>query len=320
MINKKTQNRIAAIDMGTNSFHLVIVEMNEDGTFNFLDREREVIRLGSQKGKDLSIISKEESETAIKILSNFRNLAKHYNAKIRAISTSAVREAKNQIEFLSSVLEKTGIKVEVADGRDEAKLIFRGIQKALEINDKKVLCIDIGGGSTEFIYSENGKIRYAESIKIGAVRLSKLFFPDYLISDEAVKNCIDYVENQILENKNIKRDVKIDFGVGVSGTVDTIYHLSQVKKHARLKDSLNGYRFSVKDFEGFYNQIIQLKTPAERILVPGMEAKRADIIPAGMIILKKIFDLFELKEIVISEYALREGIVLDTAEKLELSK
>ena len=104
MINIKSQNRIAAIDMGTNSFHLVIVEMNEDGTFNFLDREREVIRLGSQKGKDLSIISEEESERAIKILSNFRNLAKHYNAKIRAISTSAVREAKNQREFLNNVL------------------------------------------------------------------------------------------------------------------------------------------------------------------------------------------------------------------------
>ena len=320
MENKKSLNRIAAIDMGTNSFHLVIVEMNEDGTFKFLDRKREVIRLGSQKGKDLSIISEEETDRAIKILSGYSNLAKHYNAKIRAISTSAVREAKNQKEFIKTVFEKTGIRVEVADGQDEAKLIFRGIQKALDVNDKKVLCVDIGGGSTEFIYAENGKIHFAESIKLGAVRLSKLFFPDFIISYKAVQACSEYVEKLINENKNINTNIEIDFGVGVSGTVDTIYHLSQAKNFGKLKDSLNGYSFASEDFREFYNQIINLKTPAERILVPGMETKRADIIPAGMIILGKIFDLFELKKIVISEYALREGIVLDTAEKLMINK
>ena len=311
----KNTNRIAAIDMGTNSFHLVIVEMKKDGSFIFIDREREVIRLGSQKGKDLSFISEEETERAVKILTDFVKLAKHYNAKVRAISTSAVREAKNQKEFVDIILNKTGVTVEVIDGRTEARLIFLGIKNALPIDNKKVLCVDIGGGSTEFIYAVNGKINFAESVKIGAVRLSKLFFPDYIITDESVKQCSDYVEKQILNNKNIITNVDIDFGVGSSGTVDTIYNLSQANRVHEKNYPSNGYIFSKEEFEKHYSTIINLRTSAERALIPGMEAKRADIIPAGMIILKKIFELFKIQNMVISDYALREGIVLDTAGK-----
>ncbi len=311
----KNTNRIAAIDMGTNSFHLVIVEMKKDGSFIFIDREREVIRLGSQKGKDLSFISEEETERAVKILIDFVKLAKHYNAKVRAISTSAVREAKNQKEFVDTILNKTGVTVEVIDGRTEARLIFLGIKNALPIDNKKVLCVDIGGGSTEFIYAVNGKINFAESVKIGAVRLSKLFFPDYIITDESVKQCSDYVEKQILNNKNIITSVDIDFGVGSSGTVDTIYNLSQAKRVHEKNYPSNGYIFSKEEFEKHYYTIINLRTSAERAFIPGMEAKRADIIPAGMIILKKIFELFKIQNMVISDYALREGIVLDTAGK-----
>ena len=311
----KNTNRIAAIDMGTNSFHLVIVEMKKDGSFIFIDREREVIRLGSQKGKDLSFISEEETERAVKILTDFVKLAKHYNAKVRAISTSAVREAKNQKEFVDTILNKTGVTVEVIDGRTEARLIFLGIKNALPIDNKKVLCVDIGGGSTEFIYAVNGKINFAESVKIGAVRLSKLFFPDYIITDESVKQCSDYVEKQILNNKNIITNIDIDFGVGSSGTVDTIYNLSQAKRVQEKNYPSNGYIFSKEEFEKHYYTIINLRTSAERAFIPGMEAKRADIIPAGMIILKKIFELFKIQNMVISDYALREGIVLDTAGK-----
>lgn len=311
----KNTNRIAAIDMGTNSFHLVIVEMKKDGSFIFIDREREVIRLGSQKGKDLSFISEEETERAVKILTDFVKLAKHYNAKIRAISTSAVREAKNQKEFVDTILNKTGVTVEVIDGRTEARLIFLGIKNALPIDNKKVLCVDIGGGSTEFIYAVNGKINFAESVKIGAVRLSKLFFPDYIITDESVKQCSDYVEKQILNNKNIITSVELDFGVGSSGTVDTIYNLSQANRVHEKNYPSNGYIFSKEEFEKHYSTIINLRTSAERAFIPGMEAKRADIIPAGMIILKKIFELFKIQNMVISDYALREGIVLDTAGK-----
>jgi exopolyphosphatase/guanosine-5'-triphosphate,3'-diphosphate pyrophosphatase len=315
-MKNSNRNIIAAIDIGTNSFHLIIVEVQKNGSFKVLDKERIVLRLGSELGEVLSIISENEIAKAIDVLDNFSRLAKYHNAVIRAVATSAVREAENRNEFIQKVLEKTSINIEVIDGKKEADLIFTGIKKALPIENKKVLCIDIGGGSTEFIYSEKGKVIFAESIKIGAVRLSKMFFPDFIITDEAILSCKDYVSKQITSNNNLNFKINIDFAVGVSGTVDSIFFITQFQKYGKVVDKMNGYAYSRNEFEVIYDLIMKLKTSEERIAVPGMEAKRADIIPAGLIILKTIFEIFNIKELRISEFALREGIVIDTYKKL----
>ncbi len=308
-------NRIAAIDIGTNSFHLIIVEVRKDGELKFLDRQREFLRLGSELGEDLSFISENEKVKAISVLKRFSTLAKYHKANIRAVSTSAVREAKNKNEFIESVFEQTGVKVETIEGTEEANLIFLGMKNALPINDKSVLGIDIGGGSTEFIFGINGVPLFAESIKIGAVRLSKKFFPDFIISESSVKECSEYVEQQIKNNSNIQTNIKLDFAVGSSGTVDTVCLIKQFQKNADIKPRLNGYTFKKAEFDEIYSEVMNLTNPTERISVPGIEAKRADIIPAGFIILKKAFELFNIREMVLSEYALREGVVFDLISK-----
>jgi exopolyphosphatase/guanosine-5'-triphosphate,3'-diphosphate pyrophosphatase len=308
-------NRIAAIDMGTNSFHLIIVEVHKDGELKFLDRQREFLRLGSELGEDLSFISENEKVKAISVLKRFSALAKYHKANIRAVSTSAVREAKNKNEFIKSVFDQTGVKVETIEGTEEANLIFLGMKNALAINDKSVLGIDIGGGSTEFIYGVNGFPIFAESVKIGAVRLSKKFFPDFIINESFVKECSKYVEQHIKMNSNIQTNIKLDFAVGSSGTVDTVCLIKQFQKDADIKSRLNGYTFDKAEFDEIYSEVMSLKNPAERISVPGIEAKRADIIPAGFIILKKVFELFNIREMVLSEYALREGVVFDLINK-----
>ena len=307
--------RIAAIDMGTNSFHLIIVEVNEDGSIKFLDRERELIRLGSESGDDLSFISKNETEKAISVLKKFSSLTNYYNAEINAVSTSAVREAKNKNDFIGEVFKQTGIKVNTIEGTEEAKLIFLGMKKALPINDKSILGIDIGGGSTEFIYGVNGTPVFAESIKIGAVRLSKKFFLDFIITESSIKDCSEYVEAQIKLNQNIDYNINIDFAVGSSGTVDTICLVKQSQSSNKVKRRLNGYDFDVNEFNVIYSQIMNFKTSSERMNIPGIEADRADIIPAGLIILKKAFEIFHINKMVLSEYALREGIVYDFINK-----
>ena len=312
MDNKK----IAAIDIGTNSFHMIIVNMSNDKSFEILDKKRIVMRLASGQGNELKYISDDEMAEAVKILNNFAKLAKKHNAIIRAVATSAVRESQNGNEFVKKVFEETSINTEVIDGQTEANLIYSGIKHSLDIDDKKVLCIDIGGGSTEFIYSDNGKIKYSESVKIGAVRLSKMFFPDFIITDSAIQKCSEYVEQQIINNKNINLEVDIDFSVGVSGTVDSIFFITQFTKYGKINDQLNGYTYSKEEFDQIYNMIMALKYPVERSKVKGMEARRADIIPAGLIILSKIFELFKFDKIKISEYALREGTVFDTFDRL----
>lgn len=305
------KRRIAAVDMGTNSFHLLIVEIQEDNSFLLLDRQREVIRLGSHKGEDLSIISVGEMEKAIDILMNFKSLADFYNAELHAVATSAVREAQNKNEFLERVLEKVGIKIKVINGREEALLIFKGIQNALPVSDKKVLCIDIGGGSTEILLAQNTEIIFAESVKIGAVRLAKMFFPDYKLKSRAIKDCKFYIKQMLLENKNIDYSQTFDLAVGTSGTINAAAALVHSKIAGKRIKPSNGLTFTYQEFRETLSDILEAKTPAERIAIPGMEIKRADIIPAGLLILRRIMKNFNIKEITISEYALREGIVLN---------
>lgn len=310
-------NRIAAIDIGTNSFHLIIAEVKQDGSFDIIDKDRIVLRLSSELGNDVSSISEEKTVEAIKVLRKFLESAEKHNAVIRAVATSAVRESINRNEFIDRVKKETSLDIEVIDGKYEAHLIFTGIKKALRIENKNVLCIDIGGGSTEFIYSKNTKVVFAESIKIGAVRLSQRFFPDFIITKEAISQCSNYVINRIKDCKEIDMSIRPDFAIGVSGTVDSIFFIKQYQKYGKVVDKMNGFTYSKSDLINIYNLIMSLKTPSERLNVNGMEAKRADIIPAGLIILKSIFDIFKLDKIKISEYALREGIVIDTYNRLQ---
>lgn len=312
----KTNNRIAAIDIGTNSFHLVIVEVQPNGSFKLLDKQREVIRLGSHKGEDLSLISEGEIEKAIDILKNYKMLAEHYGASIRAVATSAVREADNKDKFVKSVKEKTNIDIEVVDGKTEAKLIFYGIMNAIDISDKNVLCLDIGGGSSEFIYAEKGNPIITESVKIGAVRLSKKFFPDFILKKEAVEACRSYVEAQTSFIKYLIEEKKIEQVIGASGTIVATAILVRELFNKPKRKSINKLSFTAEELNFVYKEVIRRKTPAERVSLPGMELKRADIIPAGLIILKTVFDVFEIKQITLSEYALREGIIYDTILKL----
>lgn len=305
----KKNNRIAAIDIGTNSFHLIIAELSKNKKIKLLDRERVFLRIGNDKQNGLSYISSQDTVKATNVLLNFKHLAEVHKAKISAVATSAVREASNNKDFVKTIFKQTSIKIDIIDGRTEAKLIFLGMKNALPLENSRILGIDIGGGSTEFIYGLNNKLKYAESVKVGAVRLSNLFFPKYRITRTSVTNCENYVEDLIRKQIDLKVFSNLDFAVGSSGTVDTICLVKSNQTDGIVRKKLNGYEFTKDDFENIYDLIMNLKTPEDRSLVPGLESKRADIIPAGLIILKKIFQLFQLNKMVLSEYALREGVV-----------
>ena len=305
----------AAVDIGTNSFHLIIVKVEENGSLTVLDREKDVIRLGSQKGNELSHISDEEVEMGIVILKKFKKLADFYHAELHAVATSAVREAENRQDFLDKVLKETKIKIEIIDGRKEAEYIYKGVRKALPYKDKRLLCLDIGGGSTEYILGNDEKIIYGESIKVGAVRLSKKFFPDYILTGEGVLRCKEYIERQIKANNKINFNEKFDIAIGASGTILAVAGMIQYRRHRLKNKTLNGLIFTKEELEKLTNEILERKTPDERINIEGMEYKRADIIPAGLLILQKSFELFNINEMTISEYALREGVVLSMLEK-----
>jgi exopolyphosphatase/guanosine-5'-triphosphate,3'-diphosphate pyrophosphatase len=309
----------AAIDIGTNSFHLIIVKIREDGSLVIIDREREVIRLGSHKGEELSLITHDEIELGINALIRFKKLADFYHADINAVATSAVREAGNREEFLKKVFDKTGIEIEVIDGRKEAAYIYKGVRKSLPNFNKKLLCLDIGGGSTEFILGQDEEIIFGESIKIGAVRLSKKFFPDFILTDNGINKCKEYIEQQIRANKKMNFNEKFDLAAGSSGTILAVARMINFRMNGGKTKSLNGFVFAKAELEDVTNKILERKTPEQRINLEGMEYKRVDIIPAGVLILQKTFELFNINKMMISEYALREGVVLGMVEKKSLA-
>jgi len=309
---------IAAVDMGTNSFHLIIVQVKGDGSFKIIDREREVIRLGSHKGKEFSFISEGEMEKAVDVLKDFAKIAQFYKSDVRAIATSAVREARNKEEFINRVFEETGITVEAIGGRTEAELIYLGVQHALDIQNKKILCVDIGGGSTEFLLGENGISEFAESIKIGAVRLSKLFFPDYNLSDSGIDMCRQYIREKLNTCPNLHPGYQFDSAVGSSGTIVAAASIISFRRTGKFKKSLNGFSFTSNEIFELTSDVLKCKSPVDRLFIEGMEIKRADIIPAGLLILAEIFQAMRLKEMTVSENALREGIIIDTIAKSEV--
>lgn len=297
--------------MGTNSFHMIIAKLKSDGSIKIIDREKEIIRLGSHKGKELSFISQEEALLAVKVLTRFKNLADSYGAKFRAVATSAVREAENKSGFIMAVKQTAGIDVEIIDGRKEAELIYLGAQKALSLHDKNVLCVDIGGGSTEIINVNKSVTVFAESIKIGAVRLSKLFFPDYILNKKRIAECSNFIESLIKNSLGNYFTYDFEQIVGSSGTIEALAAMIIQDKKQNAPKSFNDVAFNRLELENISTKILAARTKRERLMIPGMEEKRADIIPAGILILNKVFKLFGIKEMIISGYALREGIILD---------
>lgn len=305
----------AVADMGTNSFHMIIAKQGKKGKIKILDKERKVIRLGSHKGEELSFISEKETEQAIKTLKRFKKLADSYGAVFRAVATSAVREAKNKLEFISKIESDAGVKVEVLDGKDEAELIYKGAEKALSFSNKNILCIDIGGGSTEFINVNKQKTVFVESIKIGAVRLSKHFFPDFIITDERVNQCRAYIKKLINEKLENNAGKKFDMIAGTSGTIEAIASIIQKYKYKKISKSINGFSFTRMELEFVSEKILSAKTVTERLRIQGMESKRADIIPPGLLILNTAFEFFNIDSITVSDYALREGVIFDMMER-----
>ena len=167
---------LAAVDLGTNSVHLVVAKV-EESRFEVIEREREMVRLGSSGG-DMKRLTPEAMDRGIAALGRFRQVAEIYGARVRAVATSAVREAENQAEFLERAREEAGIDVEVISGFEEARLIHLGVLQAVPVFDRRLLVCDIGGGSTELVVGHTGDVLFSRSLKLGAIRLSQRFFPD----------------------------------------------------------------------------------------------------------------------------------------------
>ncbi|MEM7181706.1 MAG: Ppx/GppA phosphatase family protein [Spirochaetota bacterium] len=307
---------LAAIDLGTNSFHLIIVKVKPDGSFESLGKEKDSVRLGSGAGLT-DVITPDATNRGISCLERFQKLANVQNAEIRAVATSAIREAKNKNEFIHRVESELGIRIEVISGYEEARLIYFGILQGLQVFDKKVLAIDIGGGSTEVSLGYQGNLLFAQSLKIGAVRLTDKFFNGDPIENSDVLQCKMFVQSMLTPLRKPLEEIGNDIVIGSSGTIQAIAQMIIAMKKEEPPRILSNYSFSQQDLKRLREVIDDANTLKKRTKIPGMDTKRADIIVAGSIILEEIFNKFNIKTMTVSDFALREGIILDTIKQWE---
>lgn len=308
----------AAVDIGTNSFHLIVVRIKNNGHFEIIDTEKEVIRLGEGSSSDIKHIHPESISRAIACLKRFKGIADSHGAKLRAIATSAVRESLNKRDFQQIVLEKTGVDIEVVSGIEEARLIYLGILKAVPVYEKRTLCVDIGGGSTEFTVGEKGKILHSISVKLGAVRLTQKFFPDFIVTPERVKEAEKWVEGMLHSSFRKIDALRFDALVGSSGTIMSTGFMTLANRDQKKSKLpiLNNYKFTNDELLKVKDDVLNSRTIEDRMKINGLDPKRADIIPAGIIILSKIVEYCNNMDMIVSGYALREGVVIDTLNEM----
>lgn len=305
---------IASIDVGTNSFHVIIASINSRGIFTIHSRDKETVRLGESSG-DMKYLSPEAIERGVKTMERFAGMARNARATVRAVGTSAVREALNREVFLQRVRESTGIVIEVISGNEEARLIYLGILQALPVYDTRLLFIDIGGGSTETGVGYQGDLRVMNSAKLGAIRMTRKFFEREKLSDKDIKRCREYIKGEWALTFRSLLQEGYEQAAGSSGTIQTIFSIAYGLQNLPIPESFNGITLDRDTLLSVIETILGARTTAERAALPGMEPRRADIITGGAIILEQAILGLNMRELTFSSCALREGILLDSHAK-----
>lgn len=300
----------AAIDIGTNSIHLLVARSDSPGRMDVLAQEKEVVRLG-EGADDMKRLDPDAIDRGIATLTRFRQLAEIWDADVVAVATSAVREAENHQEFLDRARGEAGVEVEVISGVEEARLIRVGVVHALPIFERRSLTIDIGGGSTELIVGEGVHDVDVRSLKLGAIRLTNRFFTDDPVTRTAVEECRRFVASFVAPTAREFLDHGFDVAVGSSGTIETLGAMALARRGDDPTRSLNNLIFTRTELDAVVEDIVETPTTKERAKLPGMDAKRADIIVAGAILLEQLVAALQIEELRISEFALREGVLLD---------
>lgn len=300
--------RIAAIDLGTNSFHAVIVDIYTDGSFRKVEDFKEMVQLA--KGGLGKRLADAAFKRGLKCLQNIKVLCDSYNVEtILAYATSAIRESENGGEFIQESIDRYGIKIRAIPGSVEAELIGYAVQHAIRLNEDPVLIADIGGGSVEFILANATKFHYLTSLKIGVSRMADIFKPDDPISKEDIRTLENHFNGQIVDLETAFAENPTDILVGSSGTMENIAEMIAIRKKLPVDVTLNEMEFTAEEFFSFYNYFIKLNR-TDRKKVKGLDTKRLDFINTGVVLVHFLLKKFEFKTVKISTQALREGIII----------
>jgi len=297
--------RFAAIDFGTNTARLLIADRHEGGGFEHVHLLREVVRMGGGFSREQGL-SADAIRRGLECLSRFAGLIrKHDAATVRAVATSAVRDAANGADFVDRVRVETGIELEVIDGVLEGNLTLAGVMAGLDRDYDQILVVDVGGGSTEYTLARSGRPEYVNSLPLGVVRLTE------------GKDNVAAMERKIRKELDaLRRDLeaaghRVEPGAPLVGTAGTATTLAAISMGMTDYDyrKVNNSTLSRDQIESIYQRLLPM-SPEERLQVPGLEKGREDLIIAGMLIILQSMDLFGMTCMKVSDYGLLEGLVV----------
>jgi len=306
---------LAAIDIGTNSVHMVVARMAPDGRFEVVTRHKEMVRLGETGDDHLKHLTDEAIDRGVAALARCRAVIDTYGAPVEAVATSAVREAENRNSFLRRARREAGIEVEVIAGHEEARLIHLGVLQALPLYDTPLVLCDIGGGSTELLVGHRGEVKVGRSFKLGSIRLTRRYFVDGVTSRRSVERARKFVRATLAPFVREARHHPFEVAVGSSGTIENLLSMALAAEGVDVQ-SLNGAVLTRVALAGVVESLIEATTPEARAELRGVDKSRADIIVGGALILEGVMDALGLEELVVSEYALREGVLFDLNSRL----
>ncbi|MFB9865212.1 Ppx/GppA phosphatase family protein [Rufibacter immobilis] len=309
--------RFALIDLGTNTFHLLIVELDAQGGQQTLYKTKVPVKLG-EGGISKGEITPTARERGLKTLAEFREIMEQQQVTVvKATATSALRNASNGPEVVRAIKEHTGIEVEIVSGAREAELIFKGVQQALQIGPKPALVMDIGGGSVEFIIGTDKGILWKKSFEIGAQRLLDKFYPDQepSIQPAQVKALRHYLQDQLQKLTAAVLQHQPEVLIGSSGTFDTLVDMDLAQQGiVRDVEGSPEMELPLTTFQRQYKELLQMNR-AERLAIPGMLAMRVDMIVVACVAIDWVLEKYNLDQMRVSAYALKEGMLAELLQQ-----
>lgn len=298
-------DRIAAIDFGTNTARLLIADRNADGSFALIHIERKIVRMGGGFTREQGL-SRDALARGLSCLSRFAAIMREYEViGVRAVATSAVRDAINGQAFVEQVRQETGITLSVIDGDTEGVLTLAGVLAGLDQEYDKILLFDIGGGSTEYTLAQRGQVQFIRSLPLGVVRLT-----EGKVTPEAMHEKISRELNTLgreleLTGFSVSNGMPL---IGTAGTATTIAAISMEMQDYDYR-KVNNATVSQAKIREIYERLLPL-SHEERLKIPGLEKGREDLIIAGLLITLHTMEMFGVDELKISDYGLLEGLIV----------
>jgi exopolyphosphatase/guanosine-5'-triphosphate,3'-diphosphate pyrophosphatase len=305
--------RLAAIDVGSNTIRLTVAEVQEDDTYRILDEEREMVRLGEHLDRT-GRLSDASIARSLAAIGKMKAIADGFKiTELRAIATSAVREASNGRTFIRQVARQHKVNIEVISGEEEAQLAFRTASRHFDFQGRPTAVVDIGGGSVEVILSAGTAVDHVYSLPLGAVRVTERLVHSDPLKPKHWKEMKDEIDRGI---RSIVRQPahRAELMIGSGGTFTSLAHMSKFQREGR-HGSVQGYVLTPAEIIHLLRRLRETPLEARRE-IPGLSADRADIIIAGAAVISRLVRGLDTQQIMVNERGIRDGLLLHMISEL----